>query len=1067
MSNWNEQQEKAIYEKDTNILISASAGSGKTSVLIARIMHLINDEAIPLDKICAVTFTEAAASEMKKRLASEINNLITKQQDIDKLKFLNEQLAALSSCNITTIDGFCFNVLKEYYYMLDINPERLDNVLDNVTRASLYNQVLDEVIKKVITNNPTSFNSLYEIFANLQDPLSEIKKIIIKFATLAQSKIDHEAFLLKCKNHYANINTFEDIPIFYRNGFFAMLKLYIERIIDICHTLLEKYKLAFLDDTDKKRIIENKVELASTCLENLDHQKYDAFISSVELMCGFVVPTAFEKDDKNYKDMREKTKALENEILSHCFSSSRLCDDMKNTLPLVEIISSLTSDFIAAFKEAKIRENLIDFNDMELYAYQILNDFPAVKQRYQNRFSCIMVDEFQDTNDIQDALINAIGLDNNIFRVGDIKQSIYGFRQATPEIMKSYMNDNSNQSLITLNTNYRSQQNLIEFTNYLFSHLMNLEGLNSTFSEADHAKGGLSSQSIAYAPITFHAILNKDLDMLSLNHLTSAEWIANYLAHNIRERKESENLQWKDFTILYRSAAHNDVLKKAFENANIPYFINITKGFYTSTAIHCIISTLEAIDNPHNDVAFLSSITSPLFNISWDDVSEYKIKKAKLSYYAYLKTINHPIIAQFQVLVNATKDYTISELISIIISTNNYYDNKTTNQERYNIDLLIQNTNTFQEKMGTSISAFLSYLDDIDTTNGEEAICNSDENDVVKIMSIHKSKGLQFPIVYIFSTKSSNSDDFNSFCIFDKDQGIALKALTLPERYQRNTVGYLSIKYASMQRSIEEEMRVLYVATTRAEKELHFVDCIDNIDTYRHTFMPSSIFDMKGFTPLVLPWFFQVNNKLVKVNVVNKLFSDQKVAPLNHSSTNIAHYELAYNPINNITPSSYAHNILPTDFNDNSLGIQYGNTMHLMCEHLDKSIVDKFTVLNLASSLKLELIEAQVKQLLDLINSKWWKEALNNECLHEVAIYAKDGNKLIHGIIDLLIITPQEIHIIDFKTDNYKIADEYINQYSTQLNQYYIAILQQFPTKTIKSYIYAFSLNELIEIPTK
>lgn len=1066
MPNWNPMQRKAIQTKEKNILVSASAGSGKTTVLIARLMDLVMKDHVSIDSILAMTFTEAAANEMKKRLAAELQKTLATAQDEEEKAYITRQLTAIQTAHISTIHSFCLSILQEYYYIVGLDPQRIRNIMDNGTMVLFQQKALETTFAKQYELQDPIFLQLCQMFSTRSESDEALRTMIMNLATLASSKSNSDAWLDTLSQAYQNKKRLEDLPTEIYENFFAYLFVEEARYEELLTRMDELYRLKYDDQVKKHKLVESKLQALPKLREDLEHKNYTDYRSDFLAIAHVVVPTSPDKDDMEYVRLRKALLALEDSQLEILFSEQEFMRDINQLYPYIKKLVEMCKDYRTTYACIKADNKVIDFDDMEHFALEILQAKGGqVAQLYREKFVEIMVDEFQDSNDVQNQLVMLICRENNVFRVGDIKQSIYGFRHAKPSLMKGLIEHcGMNDEVIYLSNNYRSKKMIVDFNNELFKRLMNIDGFSCSYAKEDDVETGVPAQLENNVPICFHAIFHNEIKEKEDIIISKNELKASYIAHQILEIKKRENRKWKDFVVLVRGNARKDDMKKIFDELNIPYFIDIKYGFYQSNAVQVMLSAMKCILHPHDDISFTATMLSPLFQRSAMELAEAKLHKEKgESYYAWFSKHPFPGFEELQHVIYESRKLRVSELLNLLFAWQDYYRLHTTIQEKTNLDLLFEKAIQFEEQFASGLSAFLSQIDQIKDAQTAEAIPIGSEADVVRVMSIHQSKGLQFPVVFLWSTDKQTPIEFKDFCISDADLGLAMKAMDLPQRYVRTTIPRIAMEHKKNKEELEEEMRILYVATTRAQTQMHIVDCILDLGTYRHPLSMSAVYDRNGYTSWILQTFLTHPSPLFTLKEVHHLWKNEVQSMEKKQFHAFKTYNKPSKSIQMVTASAQEIRELPEFHLDiRPQGSDYGTMMHKMMELLSTPPWTQDTIASLARNAQIELRTSDIRSLQQLGDDPIYQEAFTKEVYHEMPFMVKDENQIVHGYMDFVSISPQQIIIIDFKTDALDEEAEFRKRYSGQLGMYRKAMQLLYPNHSLKTYLYSFHLHRMI-----
>lgn len=1055
MPTWNPQQEKAIYTMDKNILVSASAGSGKTTVLIARLLHLVKDKRIGIDQILAMTFTEAAANEMKKRLAKELQDALAQANDAEEKNYLSKQLANMSKASISTIHGFCLDIIKNYYYVLDLEKEACENIMDSTSERMLLNKSMQATFDHFIKH--PDFLTLCEMFSTKADANTALEEAITSLFYLANANSNPAAFLESCRKE-SNLTCMHDYEEMIQTYFYDYLQVQVDSILSALAQALPYY--------DKQEDIDNilekqaQLEKAQTYLDAREYTKFhEVFFQQSTLSIKK------QKDSNEIEILKKEIESLEAKLHSQLFEETTFVEHSNENAKYINLLVALVRYFMAHYTREKRMRKWIDFSDMEHFALSILqaND-GYVANLYRHQFYEIMVDEFQDSNDVQDTLVQLICKQNNVFRVGDIKQSIYGFRHATPDIMRNKINNKGeHDEVIYLSNNYRSKKSIVDFNNTLFDRLMNINGFSCAFSENDCTQTGLDAQALENVAAEMHLLQDKKINEGRFEPFSKDELKASYIANQIIEMRKNKGYRYKDFVVLVKTNAKSECLRDAFETCNIPYFINMKHGFYESSAIMNVISFLRALENPHDDIAMCALLLSPFFQFKDEDLAQAKQHKQKEdSYYTYFK--NQDKLNGFEQLVYALQEAKLSEIIARLFYFNHYYEKYTSKQEKTNLDMLYEMIVNKESKQAISLSAFLATLDASNNTQIGEAIPISNNDDVVRVMSIHQSKGLQFPVVFLYSIDSLNLFDTVGLVGFDATLKIALNYIHLKHRLIYPSVERIALNHKATKSALEEEMRVLYVATTRAQKEMIIVDCKEE-----STIQPLSkveIYKKNSFTSWILQAYSTSIKDLFFIKYIDQLWEEQVHTTQKETTTELARYPFPVSHKESIAPSdSELFTFTPTTFNiKEDEAMQRGTNLHKMVECLSSQNWDKAHLEDIAKHHQIQLDEHDIQVLLSLQQNDIFKQAQKGKVYHEMPFVVNHEDGIIHGYMDYVSLLDEQIILIDFKSDRYSDEKTLLSHYRKQLETYEKALHILYPNKVIHTYLYSFELQAMIKV---
>lgn len=1037
MMKWSKQQQACIEHKDHPIIVSASAGAGKTAVLTERIVKRCLKDKIDLNRILALTFTAAAASEMKDRVYQRL--LKAKLDNQSDSHRIDHQLTLLQEAQISTIHSFCLNIIKKYGYLIGFDQQRANRLFSDVALKQLKNEAFNLTLVSLTTdqlnhlttyfsNKPCTYDSFQQTLTSLLDqannqcnPIQSIKDIASSYPTI-QSLAQLDSATL---NKYASI-------------FDHYLPLLKSNLKQIHNGVSENY---FTKNKTKMDALTEYLNSIETAVTDKDYEQ-------VENLYRYTYPgnLSIPKDPANLIE-KQRLKAF-NQLMDNLINStapSALINDMNQLHILANDLSNALLAYYTYFNQVKEKANGIDFNDMEYFAFKILDENPSVATYYQNYYQEICVDEFQDTSIRQNAIIEHICNGKNIFRVGDVKQSIYRFRQASPELMKSLMEDNANE-LIVLEENYRSSASIIDFTNHLFTQLLNIGLPNNQYLDQDIVSPGTQNQKDSYQPIEFYGMDSEAFKALNLtnSNQNKAECIAGLIQ---QYRNNSPFTHYKDYCILVRSHGAMHYLKETFDQLNIPYKMDLKSGFSGNAFIQTLRAMFALMLDFNDQLALYTVLASPYYLYSVQDLYDHKVNSnAKvIQDYDELKAFIH----QCKTFQNKG----ISALLSQCLCFKSIYQ-RLTREDRFNVDYLMQSlvTNNI-----TTIPQVLQLLDKSLDQDSSEILSVGKDDDVVTVMTIHQSKGLQFPCVILWSDSSNSNPENKSLINWDNQFNVGLKALYLPTRLTHSSLVYTYNDITNQAQDLAERLRLLYVAITRAKEKLLIVDMLKDVPDV-HPYQLSDIYLRKGFTYDILSTC--ITNNLFQLK---RLF--QPLTPLTNTVQSIKGYPIIHyhaKPLNLTIKTASEHDILSEDLLKDSHGaLEYGTFLHDALQFLDFSQIndEQLQAYNarLTKPMRVQLCKAKDTLL------SFGKEKAITSWLKEYPFIYRNESIFTTGSIDLIGLSKSSIYIIDYKTTSDTI-DNLKAMYTKQLNYYQSIITKAYPDYKIECYIYSFKRDCMIQI---
>ena len=999
-------QQKAIDIRDTNVVVSASAGSGKTAVLVERLCQLVLKDHISIDSILAMTFTKDAAAEMKARLLSKL-----KEQP--KTEYILQQMALLETASISTIDSFCLSIVQNYYYKIPISYTMSKQTASSAQTRVAFDNAYKHAIQDLDLDAYTKLKMYFLSFGKTEE---DIQKYIEDILAILNSKSEEDAktWIKNIQDSYTYLSPelMEYALKYFHNHCLAMSEI-LDEVID---------QIAKPEDYEVKK------DYLSKCL---DANSYSDFKAQFELYLKNTIGFKKTIDKVDYSKYQTSFKDHETKIVENLFDEEFYLKDIQNHKALVDTLFELTNKVKLYFQLEKKKMEVIDFNDMEHFAYQLLQD-PMIKEEMYNKYQMILVDEFQDTNELQEKIIASFCHENNVFRVGDIKQSIYGFRQANPKIMQDWMKkEDINNTPLLLQENYRSNASVIQFNNDFYSKIMNNELLGKQFEEIDIANVGTKGQ-----------MESPRFDLI---------------AQDIIE-KHKAGMSYKSMCVLTRNHAPQEKLKTVFEAYNIPAMITIDHGFYTNPAIQIVLSTLKALEDLTDDIALCASLMSPLFNVSFSQIAKCCIGKEKgTSLYMSIK--NEDFMKPFfELYVN--RNQTIVQLLQYIYAYNNFYYASTTIQDKNNLDYLLELATQYENQ--SDIHGFVLQLSkDATQDQTQEASLYGKEDDVVQVKTMHQSKGLQFPVVYILSQHEQRDKHGSSCILLDSILGLSLKGLSNDYKYKYNSIYHLALQTKKELDDLAEEMRVFYVATTRPQKELVIVDTIESIEDFYSPLNAYTLLEDESYTGWLLHTYANTSDSLVVFDKKSELYERPLKVRQNNKSYKLPVYTKTSDVFSSQTASGAK---MKLDWKEISLtkniGTLRGTLFHEIVAQCSYPYQQE-EILSYANSYGYTLKDYDIKQILALNSNALYASWMNEKHVFEQSYIIKEKNQVVHGFMDLVIYKEDEIIIIDFKTDATDNENKLIDMYAPQL-QTYKHSMERITDLPIKTYIYAFSLSKCI-----
>ncbi len=855
---WTDDQWKAIYSEGKDILVAAAAGSGKTAVLVERIIQKIMRNKQDVNRLLVVTFTNASAREMKARVNAAIQKESIKYPEDEHLK---SQRIKIHQAQISTLHSFCLTLIKSHYDTIDIDPNfRTANEVESIV---LLEQAIDDVLESYYEKNEQTFLEIVEHLSNdrSDEPLRALLNRLYRFSI---AHADPFAWLNELDQPYEQIDE--------NHAYFKMFDQLIYRKLDSAKNALYQSIDCYqhLNEVDKhvkylegERIWLERVFEGSKQLDqiHLDMAAKKLPTNSAKIKSeneGSEQLLVLGKD--NHTAYIDHLKELTEGYLSR--SREDLIQDMKDMGPRVKVIADITKDVIQYFQSLKQQKRIIDFSDYEHLALKILTDDDGnpseIALQYRDYFDEILVDEYQDTNRVQEAIISCIKRgeehNGNLFMVGDVKQSIYKFRQAEPELfIEKYKRFNDPEiasgEVIDLSKNFRSRKEVLDNTNFIFSHMM--DEVVGEIEYNDEAKLYYGADyDTQHTPLEMDIIVQDSFEVED-NNLIEAKAIVDkvqYILDNKRvfDRKTQSYrpATFKDIVILERSYSNAMHMQQQFKEANIPFYVESKKGYFEQNEIRLMLSFLRVIDNPLQDKYLVGVMRSIAFQFKEDELAEIRNKAPQEIYYidSIYKYMSNPeadtaLVEKLNQFLMQLKDYQaysmsvpVWQLLDKLYNDYyliSYFSGLTGGvQRRQNLYGLLNKAIQFEASSLRGIFQFIRFIDELIDRGqdfGQESVIGPND-DVVRMMTIHSSKGLEFPfVIYSGITREFNRTELREHVILNNRYGLALTYFNIEKEVSFPTLASIIFKNINETEMISEEMRLIYVALTRAKEGLYLI----------------------------------------------------------------------------------------------------------------------------------------------------------------------------------------------------------------------------------------------------
>ena len=832
------EQQAAVDSRNENLLLAAAAGSGKTRTLVERVINLLEDNACQVDEMLIVTFTNAAAQEMRSRIQNALMKRLEDEFDSQRQVQLERQIILLGGAQISTFHSFCQSVLRRNFARIDLDP-KFRNADDNEL-SLLKNEVIEEIFEENYSSGAEAFKNFTDEFGGTVNGDETLHAMIIDLHDFSLSMPNPDAWLdtLAAPYEISDDQKLSDTP------WFKFLKPQIDdalkKISDDCdeaQTLADANNITvnvLADDAEQIHALKNlrgdwKWNDLYEKISAINFKRYNAGKGDLD------VKAKIKALRDGYKakliNLREKYfLADENKMLS---------DLSELAAPIRELVR-VTKTFAEKFSAAKRERGIIDFNDMEHLTLDIFNAAPDVAAAYRRKFKFIMVDEYQDTNGVQEAIIKKISRDDNLFCVGDVKQSIYRFRLVDSANFRDKMTDATYRS-INLSQNFRSREKIINAVNEIFKRLMNSRVTEIDYNDkaelrygADFATG---ENYLDERPEFFYILPDKQID-----DSKSIEIEMRFIAGKIRELIASKKLvrdgdtyrpiEFRDIVILHRSPKTTSFeILETLKKFGVPAYVPDEEKFFQANEIQIVIDLLKLLDNSRQDIPLAAVMLSPIGGFDAEELADIRIATPDEDFYTAVSRGGDKC-KNFLEKINRwreiSRQLSVPELLSNLYRETGYYDSVGVDERgetrQANLRILIDRAADFETNNLRGLSGFVEFIKKISELNRDltTAATLGESDNVVRVVTIHKSKGLEYPVVFVAGIgKQFNNDDYTKGKIFmHRDMGIGVHRTPRKTQLKVKTLATAAVAKKIRDESLAEELRILYVALTRAQEKL-------------------------------------------------------------------------------------------------------------------------------------------------------------------------------------------------------------------------------------------------------
>jgi len=1119
------EQYSAINEHDgKNLMVSASAGSGKTFVMIERIIRLISTGKLKVDELLAVTFTEKAAHEMKEKLIDALIENINAG-----IKSLKSELLAVSSADICTIDAFCSRLVKRYFYELGIGRDF--EILSDADKVRLTSDAISETFKKYYESKDETFKNFIKHYSEKRSD-KPARDLILKIYNFASSEADMEKWL-----------SFGD-TVYTENGFLSVVKDYESVVKEKIKKVIRKFSSAI--DRAKELSCEEYILSAEETIENLEDLTRANSLEELKSLTFEVPPfPKCKRDDEEYlvfkkafQELRNKSKSAVNELLSSLKTEKEYFEELQKNKAEYTLIKNLVLEFSANYDAVKKDENKFDFSDIEKFALELLRK-PNIKNSVRAKYKSVFIDEYQDVNGIQEEIFSLIR-DDNGFMVGDVKQSIYGFRGCNHKLFENLYNEYSAlKQTITLNHNFRSADKVIDAVNAVFDEVITKEGFGVDYKKDSRlTPGGLYPENSGSC--TLHVITDNGekkvceqeesgvYDIVKESekvHIQEEDCISQKVKEIINNTKgkcfydikikKERKITLSDIVILCRKTEDTIIsVIKNLTNSGIPVVSEIESSVLDTKEVKLLIAFLRLLDNKKQDVPLVLCLISRIGNFTADEIAsiraEYKKGPEEKSSPSFFKCYESALKKEGELYdrLRAFDEFISSMRFLADYKSAKFVLEKLIRDKRLSAFTLFGKFGAIKDsKVTRFINESVETVKELSVRDFLYKIDNSPESftvsetaggEAVTIMTKHKSKGLEFPVVIIVGLeKKFDTRDIKLKVLLDRKYGFAIPVFNEEKKSYSSTIYREVVKNSIIENQRRDEARLFYVAMTRAKHDLHMISYEKKIPEFHTPVIDANRY--YEFIPKSFPRTFSDGKSLaltanddkrriligkedkelaqkIKDNLTfSYSFIEETSLPMKTSVTKNAVFDDGVNFV--LYSGEELENKIIT--NGDVIDAETGTKVHKILEHFDFSASDISTEINrVITSLGEEVLgitENDLSALNSVLKSpimsvikksKLYREqyfvikAPANEVIDGVSSTEK---VMLQGVIDLLAIDGDKAYIIDYKYSG-KSPENIVKTYAKQLSLYKTAVENALKIKVEKTVILNLFYGQQIDV---
>ena len=905
MPKWTKEQQAAIDARGSNLLVAAAAGSGKTAVLVERILQLILKDKVQLDKLLVVTFTNAAAGEMRERIGSALTEAMENNEQaqsyMQENEHLRQQLNLLTKASISTLHSFCIRVIRKYFHVIDLDPGF--RIGDETETSLLKLETIEELFESEYEKASEDFHGLVERFSDNRQDVA-LQELVLRLHTFIQSKPFPKVWLEERVEDFArDVHHLEGSP--WSQALMSTIEMEIQGIVDLLKEALQLCQKPNGPYVYEENLLDDLSQINDILMPAVDQGLQALCDVHREIKFSRLKNCKKDVDEdlkKRTRDLRDNAKTILADLGGGLLAKGleQSVDHLNELYPYMKYLCELVLRFGTLFGKKKQEKGMIDFNDLEHYALDILQH-EQVAEELQEAYDHVFIDEYQDSNLVQETILSYICKEDNLFMVGDVKQSIYRFRLADPSIFLekygTYLPEEGQLNRrIDLNQNFRSHPNLLMGVNYLFENLMSTRFGEMDYDDKAALYPGLETPPTEIPDIELHLVekivaeatdegreqgqdqeqepgqgqvqryhrgsgrgsegepdqgqdnqeqdQDQELDDLSdmeVEAVIAAERILKLVGTEIYDAKKQiiRKADFSDMVVLLRSTKMAaPIYQEVFTAKGIPVYADSNTGYFEALEVKTIIALLKVIDNKLQDIPLLTVMRSPIGGFEADDMIQIRTKSKERAFFRavleYAKQQEDELSQRLRTFFDKIKRWQkavrylpMEDFIWKLYTESGYFAYAGAMpgglQRQANLRLLLERARQFQKTSIRGLFHFIRFIDKLQSSSGDMGVAKTlgENENVLRIMSIHKSKGLEFPIVMVSGLgKKFNLSDSNTSVLFHKDLGLGPRYVNPETRQSCDTIAKSAMKQVIRLESLSEEMRILYVALTRAKNRL-------------------------------------------------------------------------------------------------------------------------------------------------------------------------------------------------------------------------------------------------------